>query len=282
MNNIALPRRRAEAMLLCATFFWGWTFPVVKDVVAQLPVFAFLFLRFTLAALLMLAIMRRLPSWAACKRSGIIGLALFLIFAFQTWGLVYTSSANSAFITGLNVVWIFFLGENNWRRALGPVLLALSGLWLLASPKFSQLNIGDVLTLITSFCVAWHILLLAKVKKTQNSADMALAQFIIVAALSLPLSIAFEPQLLPEQWTTEIIFGLLLTASGATVFSFWAQTHYQRHTTALRAGLIFVCEPLFAAGFAIGLYGETMSLSALPGAGLMLAAMIWTILRDKN
>ena len=45
------PRPLAEWMLAAATLFWGWTFPVVKDAVSQMPVFAFLGLRFALAAI---------------------------------------------------------------------------------------------------------------------------------------------------------------------------------------------------------------------------------------
>ncbi|MGI9306183.1 MAG: DMT family transporter [Gammaproteobacteria bacterium] len=279
-KKTTIPRRTAEGMLLAAAFFWGWTFPVMRGALAEIPVFALLFLRFALAAALVLAISRRLPPLASWRFGGLLGVALFAIFAFQTWGLVFTSSANSAFITGLNVVWVFLLSPGGRRRALLPACLAVAGLWLMTSPSADSLNTGDFLTLVCSVFIALHILLLARLDKSASSGDMAFIQFASVAAFSAACSAVFEPSLLPAKWSGELIFALILTAGGATVFSFWAQTHYQRHTTPVRAGLIFISEPVFAAIFAAGFYAEKMPPSAWPGAALILAAMILAVRRQ--
>ena len=274
-------RAAAEAMLLAATFFWGWTFPVVRGAVAEIPVFSFLFMRFLLAAALMFAVMRRFPPRSEWLFGGALGALLFAIFAFQTWGLVHTTSANSAFITGLNVVWVLALSPGG-RRAWPQAALAVAGLWLLTSPAWDSFNIGDLLTLACSLFVALHLLLLARLDRGRSSADMAFIQFLAVASASAACSAVFEPSLFPAEWSGSLVFALLLTAGGATVFSFWAQTHFQRYTTAVRAGLIFICEPLFAAVFALGIYGEKMPVSALPGAVLILAATAWAVLRGEG
>lgn len=277
-------RFRAEMMLVAATFFWGWTFPVVREAVADAPVFAFLALRFALAACLMTVFLIRRPkiilSGDSWRFGGALGALLFAIFAFQTWGLVFTSSANSAFITGLNVVWVFLLAPGG-RKFWPQTALAVVGLWLLTAPDAATFNIGDFLTLICSLFVALHILLLARMPRERSSTDLALIQFAIVAAASAVCSIALEPSIAPQQWTFDLIFAILLTAGGATVFSFWAQTHFQRYTTPQRAGLIFVCEPLFAAFFAAGLYSEIIPLASWPGAALMLIATIWAIRKGE-
>jgi drug/metabolite transporter (DMT)-like permease len=271
--------RVAEIMLLAATFFWGWTFPVVKDAVVVMPVFAFLALRFTLAAAVMLLLARRLPLWRKWRLGGALGVVLFLSFAFQTWGLVYTSSANSAFITGLNVVWVVLLRRGGWR-VWPMVCLAIVGLGLMTTPDYRQINLGDWLTLACSLFIGLHILLLARLDKEQSSIDMAFMQFASVAAMSLLVSLLFEPTLLPSKWDSKIIFALLLTALGATVFSFWVQTHYQRFTSPVRASMIFLAEPFFAAVFAVGLLGEHISGQAGLGALFILVAMILVILRQ--
>ena len=230
----------------------------------------------------MLALIRRFPPVSSWGFGGLLGIILFGAFAFQTWGLVYTSSANSGFITGLNVVWVFMLSPGCWRRAWPQALLAICGLWLLTSPDTESFNPGDWLTLVCSLFIAIHILMLSRMDKHRSSGDLALVQFIVIAFASATASLISEPYIIPPSFSGELIFGLLLTAGGATVFSFWVQTHFQRRTTALRAGLIFICEPLFAAAFAVLFYGESIPPSALPGAGLMLAAMIWTILREEK
>ena len=266
-----------HGMLLAATFFWGWTFPVVKEAVAIMPVFAFLALRFGLAAALMLFFTRRLPPRNHLLFGGGLGVLLFLSFAFQTWGLVYTSSANSAFITGLNVVWVVLLGKNI-KQAWPVVVLALIGLWLMTTPEVSGFNLGDALTLICSLFISLHLLMMAKLGAESSSSDMAFLQFFVVAAAAAGISAITEPSLLPPTWSGDIIFALLLTALGATIFSFWVQTHFQRRTTATRTGLIFLCEPLFAALFAAFFYGEKIPLSAALGGALIFTAMVGAVL----
>ena len=143
-------RRRAEVMLILVTFFWGWTFPVVKGAVAAAPVFVFLFWRFFLASLMMLLMTRRRPKRRSWSFGGALGAVLFMQFALQTWGLVWTSSANSAFITSLCVVWVFAMQPKNWRRSWPQISVAVAGLWLLTRPEVA-FNIGDLLTLDARF-----------------------------------------------------------------------------------------------------------------------------------
>ncbi len=132
----------ADAALLLVTLIWGATFVMVKDAVSTFPVFSFMALRFTLAALALAPLalwqrqVRRPPrrteepklhqgyqqprapsflrsfvvSIVSRKRTGVLlastlaGLALFAGYAFQTAGLISTTPAKAGFITGLSVV----------------------------------------------------------------------------------------------------------------------------------------------------------------------------------
>ena len=264
------PRRTAEIMLVLATLFWGWTFPVVKEAIAVMPVFAFLAVRFTLATLLMLPL-TGIPKRRSLKTGILLGVLLFAAFAFQTLGLEHTSASKCAFITGLNVIWVA-IATAHGARSWAAVSLGVSGLWLLTEPA-GGLSVGDFLTLLCSFFIAAHILVLDRLTPNCSSGDLAIIQFAITALLCTLVSASFEDDVFPV-WDGELIFALLLTAIGATVFSFWAQTHYQRHTTAVRAGVIFILEPVFAACFAVLFYGENpLSATAWIGAGAVLLAM---------
>ncbi|MCH9758703.1 MAG: DMT family transporter [Proteobacteria bacterium] len=259
-----------------ATFFWGWTFPVVKEAIVIMPVFAFLTVRFALAALLM-TVANGKPARGLYKKGTLLGVLLFLSFAFQTLGLEQTSAANCAFITGLNVLWVAICSSPT-RRTWLAVALGVCGLWLLAAPsKEAGVNIGDVLTLLCSFFIAAHILVLNKLDKNSCSMGLAQIQFIVVALLSFATSLFAEDRFLPQQWTGELVFALLITVLGATIFSFWAQTHYQRYTTAVRAALIFIMEPVFAALFAVLFYQEELPATAAVGALLVFLAMVATV-----
>lgn len=275
-KQAATARRKAELMLLLATVFWGWTFPVIKTAVSEIPVFAFLAVRFALSALLMLPLAGGMPTMQTAKTGIWLGVLLFAVFALQTWGLVYTSSANSAFITGFYLIWVMLAAARD-IRALASVMLAVAGLWFLASPGDGGVNIGDWLTLACSVFIAWHLLALARLPEAASSAQLAMAQFVVVALLSLLCSLVWED--FRWQWRGDWIFAFLLTSVGATVFAFWAQTHFQRRTTPIRAGVILVMESVFALIFAAAFYDEEITTAALIGCTLMLAAMLMTITR---
>ena len=53
----------------------------------------------------------------------------------------------------------------------------------------------------------------------------------------------------------------------------WAQTWAQAHLVPTRAAIVMTTEPVFAALFAVGLGGETMTSRIAVGGGLILAAM---------
>ena len=267
--------RRAEAVLVLVTFFWGCTFPIVKEAITNIPIFAFLALRFGLAAILMAPFIKRSQMTPKTIKKGLVlGVLLFLAFAFQTLGLANTSASVCAFITGMNVVWVALLTEMN-RRALLSATLAVVGLGLLTDPTNSAFKVGwgEILTFICSLFIAWHIIILARLDDKAASTELAILQFVVIALLSLAASLGTEPRLLPESWNAQLIFAFAITTLGATIFAFWAQTHFQRRTTAMRASLIFIMEPLFAALFAVAFYGEQLAATATVGGLLIMLAM---------
>ena len=271
--------RLPALMLLGATFFWGWTFPVVKAAIAETPVFAFLAARFFLAALLMAPFAARRGFAAALPVGSFLGVLLFLAFAFQTLGLARTTAANCGFVTGLNVVWVavfaaFFSHRKPSLRVWAAVAAAMAGMLFLLAPSSSGGDWrGDALTLVCSFFIAWHILVLDSKTRGLNSEALTAIQFFIVAALCLAASLAAGEKIEIDRWGGAAIFALVLTVLGATMFSFWAQTRFQPRLPPVTAALIFVMEPVFAALFAALFYGESVSATAGIGAALILAAM---------
>lgn len=291
-NNTAAARaRQAEWMLVVATFFWGATFSVVKDAINVIPVFAFLAIRFGLAGGLMMSWrLAQRRSDAAYKSHLLVGVALgvllFLSFAFQTLGLFYTSAAKCAFITGLNLVWVACFAARHWQTWVA-VGLAMVSLWLMILPggeggdSLGELNKGDFLTLLCSLFFAAHILSLARLPEESDSMVLSIIQFLTVAVLSLAASLVWEDSLLPSEWNIIVVLALFITVFGATIFSFWVQTHYQKFTTPTRTAIIFILEPVFAACIALAFYDESLSKESGFGALLILLAM-WLSAHGKE
>ena len=67
--------------------------------------------------------------------------------------------------------------------------------------------------------------------------------------------------------------SVLYTALVAGALAIWAQTWAQSHLSAPRAAIVMTLEPVFAAGFAVALGGESMTLRMLLGGAMVLAAM---------
>ena len=273
----------AELMLVLVTMFWGGTFPLVKGAIAQVPVMAFLWVRFAVAALLLLV-------WAGPRtiaglgKNGVqrgiwLGILLFLSYAFQTFGLAKTSSANCAFVTGLNVVWVPLLAGPILGKPAAPgsrigVVCALLGLFMLTYQVPWQINSGDGLVLICSLFVAFHILGLDAWTHGFDGRALAFVQIATMAVLSLIGSLLFEPVTLPRVWTPTLFWAIIICSVFATVFAFWAMTTFQKLTTPTRAALIYTLEPVFGALFAVLYAGERLSAFGWAGGGLIVTGMI--------
>ncbi|HWI55078.1 MAG TPA: EamA family transporter, partial [Desulfobacteria bacterium] len=97
----------ADLGLVFVTLVWGATFVTVQEAIKKVEPYYFLSLRFGLATLIMIAAAnKRLlhTSFKTVLKGILVGLMLFSGYAFQTFGLKYTTASNTGFITGLSVV----------------------------------------------------------------------------------------------------------------------------------------------------------------------------------
>jgi drug/metabolite transporter (DMT)-like permease len=285
----------AELILASVTLFWGATFPIVKDAITEMPVLAFLWVRFAIAAII-LALLAGRAGFATLNRRGwivgiLLGTLLAFAFIFQTFGLERTSSANTGFLTGLGVIWVPILAGPllKKRAALGSKIgvgFALIGLLLLTWHTPWTLNFGDLLVVICSVFIALHILGLDMFTKGYDGKALTFVQIATAAFLYLIGSLFFEPVSWPQEWTGSLLFAFLITSVFATVYAFWAMTTFQNRTTPTRAALIYTLEPVFAALFSIWLAGDRLTPLGWFGGGLIVFGMIfaeaWPIFFSKK
>jgi drug/metabolite transporter (DMT)-like permease len=297
ISAVSISRRQylAEFILITVTVFWGGTFPLVKEAIREVPVMAFLWIRFAIAALILFL-------WAGpvqiigLGKSGwyrgvALGVLLFCSYAFQTFGLALTSSANAAFVTGLNVVWVPLLAGPLLSKPAAPgarvgVICALCGLFMLTYHAPWQLNPGDALVMVCSIFVALHILGLDAWTHGFDGRALAFVQIGTMAALALAGSALFEPLTWPRVWTPKLFWALIICSVFATVYAFWAMTVFQKMTTPTRAALIYTLEPVFGALFAVLYAGESLTTIAWFGGILivlgMIVAEVWPIFSKRS
>ncbi|MED4731751.1 DMT family transporter [Aneurinibacillus migulanus] len=288
----------ADGILLLVAFVWGATFVIVQNAVASLPPLTFNGVRFLLASvflLLFLMLFYRPQLQQMSARliwSGIIlGILLFAGYAFQTIGLLYTTSSKAGFITGLSVMLVplfslLLLKQKLKLPAVIGVSLAAIGLYFLTLGDALNVNQGDFLVFLCAISFALQIIFTGRYAPHFPSLALAFVQILTVAVLSTGSAFFFEDWRTTLTWSTltlpTVYWALLVTAIPATALAFLAQTECQRFTTATRVALIFAMEPVFAAITAYIFNGEILGGRALMGCLFIFIGMILAELQTEQ
>lgn len=290
VNRALAKRYFADASLLFVTLIWGTTFVLVQDAIRVIPVFLFLSLRFLVGGvLLMIPTLtvsrwrRELASPAVWMHGSLLGFWLGAGYALQTFGLLYTTAAQSGFITGLCVVlvplfaWVILRQRTPYAAWIG-VLIATGGLYLLAHTRSGSINVGDTLTLACAIAFAIQIVYVGKYAPVHHPLPLAAVQIVVVGLLSLVASVVTGIRPLrygPELTSPTVLWSLVICTVLATVLAYFAQTSFQKFTTPTRTALIFATEPVFAAIATYLWTPERLSAIAWAGCGLILLGMLF-------
>jgi drug/metabolite transporter (DMT)-like permease len=279
-------RTRAESYLLSLTIIWGSTFVLTKFILEDASPFVYVAIRFFAASLLFAAFFfRRLRTISkdGVAKGLVLGVLLFFGFVLQTIGLKFTTASKSAFITGLMVVFTPIFQLIIERKApkigniIGVVLVAI-GLYLLTSPKGSEFNIGDALTLVCAVLFSIYTVYLSVYGKDHDPAHLTFVQFAstaILAAIAIPfLETAYI------NLTFNFLLNLAYLAVMPTVVALYVMAKYQKYTTPTRSAIIYSMEPPFAAIFAFLIIGEQIGMIGIIGGMLILFGLIVSELSD--
>ena len=274
-----------DLSLLLLTLLWGTTFTLVKVAMEIASPGVFLALRFGLAAAVLglVALWRRDRIGPGFWRHGLL-LGLFMLtgFALQTAGLRFTTPARSGFFTGLSVLLVPFIAHFTLRRpvrwsAWAGVGLAVLGAALLArpfgEPAHPDQALGDLLTTGCAMAYGLQIAFTSEWSRRHPLVPFTLLQVAVVVAgalVMIPLEGArLDATRWPELGGVVAFTGLIMTAAAFFVMN-WAQ----RHTTAVRAALIYALEPVSAASFSWLVIGEQLGPVGLAGGALIVLGVV--------
>ena len=269
--------------LIMVTAIWGSTFIVVQDAVSQMPVMDFLGIRFTIAAVVMIALRPTCLRGMTRKgllRSAVLGVVLALGFITQTYGLQHTSAAVSGFITGMFVVLTPIISWALLKRKAGrsiwlSVALATIGLGLLGLRGWS-IGTGELLTLLCALFFALHIVGLGEWAAKHEAYGLAFLQISVVAVISM---IAATPGGITLPPNATVWGAVILTAVFASAMGFLIQTWAQALISPTRAAVTLTMEPVFAGFFAVIIWGDHLTARIIVGAIFVLTAMFITNLK---
>ncbi|HET9699177.1 MAG TPA: DMT family transporter [Terriglobales bacterium] len=282
---------KAHILLVFITFAWGSTFVLVKNALAEVSPLVFNTLRMVIAAVALVVIFHRALGKITRKSAqagAIVGIFLFLGYAFQTTGLRLTTPSKSAFITGLAVVLVPIIVAVSGRRlpnrwTLVGVLFALIGLYLMTIPSgegfsLASINRGDLLTLGCAASFAMHIFAIGRATERHPFEHISIMQ-VATAAVLMALIIPVET---PKfSWSTPAMSAILFTALICTAAAFSIQSWAQQFTPPTHTALIFALEPVFAAMTSYVLLGERLGVRGTIGAILILSGILVSELRGS-
>src|SRR5256714_7865431 len=298
--------RGADAAILLTTLVGGSTFAVARGILDQWPPLSYLALRLPAAALLFAALFPRQvfgasrEAWCAGTT---LGLLIGLSLTGQTAGLLWTTPAKSAFISGLTTPLIPVAAYLIWRarpsreNLAGVVLASIGGALILAPAGARGVNTGDLITLGTTVLFATHVALLGAYARRFDIRQLSAIQIIVAAALALAAWLALRTyaalagvatlppglarETSPLAWDAGTLWQLIYMSTVATVAVFLLWTWGQARMSATHAAVIFSLEPIFATVFAIALRGsaEWTGGRATVGAALVVAGVVVSELR---
>jgi len=280
--------------LLLTAFFWGGTFVAGRILKEHVGSFSAAFLRFTIAAVLLLAIVRKSEGhfpqltrtqWLSIGILGLTGVFAYNAFFFK--GLQLISAGRAALIIATSPVLIALLSAWLYGEKLSPlkmagILLSVTG----AVVVITRGNLADLLThglgigeLMIFGCVlswvAYSLLGKSVMQVISPLVATAYAALTGMLFLAVPAWVEGMPGQLSSytalDWASIAHLGLFGTVIGFV----W---YYQgiRQIGPLRAGLFINFVPVSAITLAFFILSEPVTISLMIGAGLVITGVYLT------
>ena len=276
-----LTAKQADLMLFFVAFFWGTGFSVTKVALDIYTPVQLLFIRFVIASVVSLILFwkkMKTVSKSDIKAGILMGVFLSVGFDLQTVGLEGTSTGNSAFLTGTNVVMVPFFywlvtktrpGKNNIIAAilmfLGIILLTVD------FDNFGKFNLWDFLTFLCAISFAWQVVATGIFASDKDPAVISTLQIITSTIIFLVLVlIERKTVIMNVQGTISMLYLSLVT----TLLCFLMQTIGQKYTSTTHAAIILSLESVIGSLIGVILLKEKYSAVTIIGFAVIFFAVL--------
>jgi drug/metabolite transporter (DMT)-like permease len=274
-----------ELALIAATLAYGATFKLVQNALDDVTPAGFILLRFTMGAIVLVPFAIRSgwhgPSTAseslrfkhfalAVFAFGVVGFAGYW---FQNEGLQRTTTSNSAFITGLFVVFtpLLEIAYTRRRPSLNVVIgvaCAVLGLFLLEGSTL-RLHSGDALTLACALMFGLWILMGSYLTLHFDPVALTAGQIVVFAVFAIPFVVIGGL----GHVTAQVLVAAAVTGIACSALAFTLQLWGLRFVEPARAAVILEFEPVVAG--IIGYWvGERLGVAGYFGAAVILTGIV--------
>jgi len=285
---------RVYGALLSSMLIWGFSFLAIKDVIAVVPIFSLLFVRFFLAAILLGIMVWSRKALRMPKRSLLIAAGLSLLspvgyFLFETFGVAYTQPSHVAVIIATIPIAVYLIAffrrqEKITRRKSVGVAVGYSGIILMVGLGQAEAGaslLGDALVLGAVLCAATRTSLIKDALTQMTPLQLTFYQFLFSLVIFTPLAategFAWVGNLTPLA-ILEILFLGVLCSAVAFLGMHYALAHLSATQVAVSANLV----PVVTLMAEVTLLGSPLTLAKAGGTLLVILGVALTQLARKN
>ena len=268
------------------TLFWGFTFIFTKIGLDFISGSLFVALRFSLALFLLIIFLGKYLKQfdkESLKAGIVLGSLYAGGFVLQTYGLKFTTVPQSAFITGLAIPMVPFVYWFLEKKSIQffpkiGVIIATIGLWIFSKPDISSINLGDLLTLISTLFWAFYITYMDIFTRGRNdfkfTVQLVFLQFLIIVLFSTITFFIFDYNNTRFILSSKLLIALAYNGILASFIVTFIHTAYQKFTTPVKAALIFSLDPVIASIASIFIFNISFSFVEIVGALIMVAGVL--------
>ena len=266
--------------LLLTTIIWGTSFVILKNTLGSISTLYTMAFRFTIgtAALLLLSIRSLKDLDKQYIKSGILlGFMLFGGYAFQTYGLVYTTPGKNAFLTSTYCIIVPFLYWAIYKRKpnkynLIAAFMSIIGIGLVSLNESFSIGLGEGLTITCGLFYALHIIFTSNAVENRNPILITMLTLAVCCVLSWISALIVDP--FPTYIPADTVWSILYLAIMCTGLTFILQVYGQKYTPPSQVSIILGLESVFGTLISIFFYNEVLTLRLTIGFTVIFLAVL--------
>lgn len=280
-KHFKMTQREGEILVALALALRGSSLLFAKIALQTMGPFLLMGIRFLIAFFSIAFVFRKELKKVTAKdivSCTLIGFFFFLSMAFELQGLKTTNASVTSFLEGGVVIVVPIITSITYRRLPDKItiisaLIALCGIgFLTLKGGHIGFTVGELFVLGGTVWYSVTVPLTDKAAKTGNPLIIAIFQLLFISIFSFIGAFIWEDLRLPHnqtEWISVLCLAFICSGLGFTL-----QPIGQKYTTADRAGLLAVFNPLSASTLSIIFLNEKLTLSIVIGAILIITAIL--------
>ena len=285
-NLATADKKKAILFTIIASSLWGTSFPVIKIGLNYMDSYTFVFFRFLLATLIMIAVTILTKNFGINFNKRLIlflGLINGAAYLLQYIGMFYASASKSSLLINLSVIWValispFTLKEQLSRKKIVGVFLSFLGiLFVITNFEFGSLGLIEVggAILVIGAGILWAFFIVYNkpmVNEKKNLIQSMTWLLLFTLLILLPLFPFSANSILALTWEAWIV--IIYTAIFCWVTPYYLWIKGLKNISPLTSAVILLNEIIVAVTISTIVLGEVMTAVSGVGAIFIIIAIL--------